>query len=284
MTTDTGWVRDRQLPAVHLDEVLATAELLDRNDRKYVLQLDDLDELVAAIPADWRVLVIDGRSQQRYRSVYLDDLRLGCFYATARRRPHRSKVRIRSYLDSDLHWLEIKLHDAAGRTVKHRRATTADPLLTDRERAFVRAKATDDVVVDELRPVLTTAYGRSTVLLPSDCGRLTIDRGLYATDADGRSVDTGELVVVETKSPGQPTAADRLLWCHGHRPVAISKYATCLAALHPTLPRNRWHRLLRDRVLPAALPGSDAWVPAHLGRAVARTPRALSWAGVAHAC
>ena len=255
MSTETGHIRDRELPAVHLDEVLATAALLDRNDRKYVMTVDQLDELTPVIPNDWRVLTIDGRSQQRYRSVYLDDPGLGCFLATARTRPHRSKVRLRSYLDSDLHWWEVKVRDATGRTTKHRRRTTGSSHhLTAPETRFVASRTTDDVDVGGLRPVLTTRYRRTTLLLPSNAARLTIDVDLRAGDSGGHELVTDGLVVVETKSSGPPTVADRLLWRRGHRPVAISKYATCLAALHPGLPRNRWHRLLREEFAGTALP------------------------------
>lgn len=258
MRTETGHLSGRELPAVHLDEVLATAALLDRNDRKYVLTLEDLDGLVRAIPDDWRVLTIDGRSQHRYRSVYLDDPRLGCFLATARQRPHRSKVRLRSYLDSRLHYLEVKVRDATGRTTKHRRRTSAGTEMTQLERSFVRPLVTDGMNVDDLHPTLTTTYRRSTVLPPGGTARLTVDHDLRAADSDGRALVTRGLVIVETKSSGPPTVADRLLWRHGHRPVAISKYATCLAALHPGLPRNRWHRLLRQEFTAAAASHCEA--------------------------
>ena len=61
----------------------------------------------------------------------------------------------------------------------------------------------------------------------------------------------GALAIVETKTPGAPSSADRWLWAAGHRPAAISKYATGMALLHPELPANKWHRVL-TRELAAA--------------------------------
>ena len=72
--------------------------------------------------------------------------------------------------------------------------------------------------------------------------------------AGGRHVPVraaGALAVVETKTPAAPSAADRWLWAAGHRPAAVSKYATGMALLHPELPANKWHRVL-TRELAAA--------------------------------
>jgi hypothetical protein len=51
--------------------------------------------------------------------------------------------------------------------------------------------------------------------------------------------------LVETKSTGAPTVADRLLWASGKRPVTISKFGVGMAALNRHLPANKWNRTLR---------------------------------------
>ena len=61
---------------------------------------------------------------------------------------------------------------------------------------------------------------------------------------NGYSLRVPRLAIIETKSGSAPSSADRTLWHHGYRPQRISKYATGLAALHPELPANRWHRVL----------------------------------------
>ena len=52
------------------------------------------------------------------------------------------------------------------------------------------------------------------------------------------------MAIVETKSVGAPSAADRALWAIGCRPIRISKFGTSLAVLDPELPANRWTRAL----------------------------------------
>ena len=64
---------------------------------------------------DVRVLEIDGpRAASRYRSVYFDTPDLDSYLAAARRRRRRFKIRIRSYLDSGRHFLEVKTRGRAG--------------------------------------------------------------------------------------------------------------------------------------------------------------------------
>ena len=96
-----------------------------------------------------------------------------------------------------------------------------------------------------LRPVLVTAYDRSTLLLPGSCTRVTLD-----TDLAWQRPDTGDrlerpgLAIVETKSGATPSAVDRTLWARGHRPVRLSKYGAGAAALDAALPRLKWNDAL----------------------------------------
>ena len=92
----------------------------------------------------------------------------------------------------------------------------------------------------------------STLLLPDGGSRLTIDTDLeWRLDGSTGQQRLEGVVIVETKSASHACAADRLLWRSHHRPTAISKFATGMAALRPDLPRNRWHRLLTSDLFAA---------------------------------
>ncbi|MCL3861016.1 polyphosphate polymerase domain-containing protein [Actinotalea sp. K2] len=247
------------LPAIGLDELTERASLLTRVDRKYLVPTAELTDLVGGLADDGaQVLEIDGSRTFAYASVYFDTSDLTSYLLAARRRRRRFKVRTRTYLDSSQCWLEVKTRDLRGRTVKHRCAhDLADQAsLTPRGAAFA-----DDVLAGAsvtgteaatLLPTLVTRYDRSTLHLPSTGSRVTVDTGLRCTAPDGRVVDLRDLAVVETKTTGSASSADRLLWRSGHRPVAFSKYATGLAALTPDLPAARWHRVLSNHLQPAA--------------------------------
>jgi hypothetical protein len=172
---------------------------------------------------------------------------MASYLAAARRRPHRFKVRTRTYLDSGRSLLELKTRDGRGRTVKARvtHETAAGTRLAGPELAFLAA--CDEVgpaAVDGLRPVMVNRYRRATLLL-ADGARLTIDVGLEAATPDGAGVGLRDTAVVETKAAASASVADRLLWELGLRPTRISKYCTSLAAMRPDLPANRWTQALR---------------------------------------
>ncbi|PYG02179.1 VTC domain-containing protein [Georgenia satyanarayanai] len=249
-TIDLALPLDR-LTAVGLDDLNSRAARLTRVDRKYLLPLDDVATLLADLPVAVAALEIDGRRTFGYESEYLDTPELNSFALTARRRRRRYKVRTRTYLDTGESWLEVKTRGPRGTSVKVRRqrGSGAASRLTSAERYFVadtlRDAGVDPAPVPSLAPVLLTRYRRATLHLPDDDARATIDTNLAWTDADGHHRDAPDIAVVETKTASTASAVDRLLWAHGHRPTAVSKFATGLALLHPDLPANRWHRTVR---------------------------------------
>jgi hypothetical protein len=240
-----------RLAAVSLTDLNQQAALLARHDRKYVLPDASIRRLLAALPHDMRVLDIDGRQRFRYETLYFDTPDLRSFRDAVRGRPVRWKVRTRSYLDADEAWFEVKLRDRRGRTTKRRRPRcfyTRAQLGTD-DRTFVDESGLTDL--GELSPVLRTSYERVTLLEQSTASRLTIDLELRCSFLGGPSVGLAGAAIVETKTIGRASLADRALWAIGHRPVRFSKYGTGLAAVRPDLPSNRWHRTLR----------TTAWFP-----------------------
>ncbi|HET7720452.1 MAG TPA: polyphosphate polymerase domain-containing protein [Acidimicrobiales bacterium] len=237
----------RQAPAaLSLDEVLAVADLQTRTDRKYVVEPEVFARLVATLGAGLGVLEIGGLRSFRYESVYFDTPALDSYLGAAHGRRRRFKVRTRSYLDSGDSMLEVKTRSGRGETVKtrmpydigRRSCLDAAGLEFVRLHAALPAGAT-------LAPVLTTAYSRATYVELATGSRLTCDMGLVCASPAGAAVSLPDELLVETKSAGAPTAADRFLWRAGVRPVAISKFCVGMAALDPTLPANKWNRILR---------------------------------------
>lgn len=243
-----------ELGPVTLDELNESAALLTRVDRKYVVTTGAAALVLGDLPAAARILEIDGSRRFRYHSTYFDTPDLTCFMGTAQRRRRRYKVRTRAYVDSGSRFLEVKTR-RGGATVK-RRCPWDGPadLLDDDGLGFVDDALAEDSIRlgGDLRPVLDVDYRRTTLLMPDGESRATVDTNLAWRDrASGLTRTAPGLVIVETKSTSSPSAADRVLWRHGHRPVAVSKYATGLASLRPDLPRNRWHRLLTRAELAA---------------------------------
>jgi hypothetical protein len=234
------------LVPLSLDEVLAVADLQTRTDRKYLVPPEVYGQLVGDLGAGLGVLEIDGIRRFRYESVYFDTPAFDSYLGAAHGRRRRFKVRTRSYLDSGDCRLEVKTRSGRGETVKTRmpydlrRRSSLDEAALDfvRTHACLPAGAT-------LAPVLTTAYSRTTLVELDGGARLTCDAGLVCSTPAGASVALDDELLVETKSAGGPTAADRFLWRAGFRPVAVSKFCVGMAALDPALPANKWNRILR---------------------------------------
>ena len=234
--------------SVELAELEATAALLARRDRKYIVPLSVGARLADELAASCRVLEIGGRRRFRYESVYFDTPDAVSYLASARGRPRRYKVRTRTYLDSGRCLLEVKVRAPRGRTLKvrHEHPIALRGALDAVARAFAGACPLIGETSESLEPALATRYTRATLLVGVDRVRVTIDTAVEARAPDGRTVGLAGMAIVETKSGGPPSAADRILWQMGHRPTRVSKYCTSLAALRPELPANRWTRALRQ--------------------------------------
>lgn len=271
----------RLFEPVSLDELNERAALTERVDRKYLVPGVDvvgfLDHLAGS---GARCLEIADRRQFGYLSDYFDTPELDFYRLAATHRRHRLKLRERVYLDSGLHFMELKTRGPRDHNVKDRlplaEVETAeaerlangaplrtDPISSDPEvsRWFCELLVERRVIGDRcanasdlhVEPVLRTLYTRLTFLLPEDC-RVTIDADLLLQSQStsrnqdqmaGTTTSLGGHVVVETKSCGTPSEADRVLWRHGVRPVRISKFALGVACAHPELPVHRWNRVVK---------------------------------------
>jgi hypothetical protein len=243
------------MSTVGLEEVIATANLQTRMDRKYLVPADVFAHFAETVRERFAVLEISGRRLFGYESVYFDTHGLTAYREHAHGRRRRFKVRTRTYLDSGECVLEVKLRGGRGETIKERQPYGwADRArLTDPARQFALERIKDPATVRALDAVMTTTYRRATLLDPSSGSRLTCDvdlsfvsqSGLSGVGGHARRDGPDRMVLVESKTVGLAATADSLLWRLGQRPLSLSKYCVGLALLRPDLPANRWNRELR---------------------------------------
>ena len=253
------------LPEISLHDLAQRAELLKRTDRKYLVpgtlvveMVDFLGEIGA------QALTIGGVQIFGYLSDYYDTSDFALYRAAATKRRRRFKLRSRVYLDSGMHFMELKTRSGRGQNVKDRLRLEdvctydfvngandpSEPLKrTDvvawaskllQQRGVVASQREGFRTIMDLLPSSRSSYRRSTLCLPDD-SRLTIDQDLVLSGPGESSGFEVPKVVVETKSSGRTSDADRWLWSHGIRPSRVSKYAIGTAIVHPELPANRWH-------------------------------------------
>lgn len=232
---------------IGLDDVLEVAELQTRVDRKYLLEPAQFAQLLHDCSTDFKVLEIDGLREFRYESVYFDTPERASYRQAASGSRSRFKVRTRSYLDSGECMLEVKTKGGRGETVKDRMPHPLEQResLSSAAHGFIEERVNLQPGAAGLAPVLNTTYHRATLVDPVEGTRMTCDAQLRCSTAGGPEVVMDSHVLVETKSPGRATSADRALWAMRQRPLNISKYCIGLALLEPGLPANRWNRTLR---------------------------------------
>jgi VTC domain-containing protein len=235
---------------IGLEELMDLAELQTRVDRKYFVPAVIFRRMIAELAPQMRVLEIDGRRTFGYESIYFDTPELDGYRAHIQRRRQRFKARTRTYTDSGQCMFEVKLKGARGETVKQRVPHPIEESgeLTGEALAHLRTalfEAYRWAQPPQLRSTLATTYRRTTFVSRTGDVRLTCDVGLSCLDVNHEVRDTGTHVLVESKSSGQGNAPDRILRDLGVRPASVSKYCVGIAALHPELPSNPWHRTLR---------------------------------------
>jgi hypothetical protein len=237
------------LDAIDLQQLNASAALLRRTDRKYLLSERDAAGVLAAINPAHRCLEIHGTRAFPYTSVYLDTADRRAYREAATRRRRRFKVRYRSHGPGTPWLLEVKRRDGRGSSVKTQLAVSnpaswgLDPIGI----AFVDELLERPGLATLLDPVVVTEYQRSTLLDPSATARVTIDRRLafHRPDEPEAQLRFDNVVTIETKTTGPACEVDRVLWAQGHRPATMSKFGVAVALMEPALPTNKWSRALR---------------------------------------
>ena len=104
---------------ITLDE-MSGVKLLNRTDTKFVTNVPTLMRLLEMASDEYYAQDIDGARIAPYYTVYFDTDDCAMYHCHEAGHANRQKLRVRSYVDSDLHFLEVKTKNNRGRTKKKR--------------------------------------------------------------------------------------------------------------------------------------------------------------------
>ena len=238
--------------------------LLRRVDTKFILQIDQLGTILEQIVDDYHILHVQNVSLQNYRTLYFDKPDFQFYFQHHNGKLNRHKIRIRKYMDSDLCYLEVKLKNNVGQTIKNR---VAVPSLSQDISTFNHCSDTDDFMRQNfpchcecLEPKLVVDFQRITLVSKDDIERVTVDLGLrFGTKIDRLEKqfipDTGlqpdarlaNLAIVEVKQERFSTHSRFLRQMRAAHlnivPTSFSKYCVGTATLNPSLKANNFKRL-----------------------------------------
>lgn len=234
-------------------EEMKGIRLMNRIDTKFVTTVPVLQQLLRLAQPDYLVQQTKGKRISPYYTLYFDTDDFAMYNRHVAGHLERQKIRIRSYVDAGLNFLEVKTKNNHGRTKKKRmKMAQFDALHPDLTIRFERQDETfvgyDDFIRSHLRydPASLTSrlenrFDRITLVNKGCTERLTIDMNLrfhnVVTD-NYRFMD--DIVIIELKRDGlmpSPILA-KLLQLRIH-PLGFSKYCIGSALTNDGLRRNR---------------------------------------------
>ncbi len=235
----------RQMKPITLAE-MSGVKLMNRTDTKFVTTMPQLLRLLSMAKDDYYVQDIDGERNMLYDTTYFDTQGFSMYKEHQHGHAGRQKIRFRTYVSSNLQFMEIKTKNNHGRTKKKRIEVADMDLGDEQKRQFIAQHLHFDV--DDLQPHMHNYFHRVTLVNRAKTERLTIDTQLEFNNVlTGQSRDMGHLVIVELKRDGLvfSPVLEMLRQLHIH-PHGFSKYCMGAAMTNPSLPVNRFKQKLRD--------------------------------------
>jgi len=229
---------------IHLDE-MSNVKLMNRIDRKFWFHAAELQAILLSVMPFYKALKIGESSRLSYATTYFDTPDNILYRLHHNGKLNRIKIRRRTYLETDLSFLEIKFKTNKGRTIKRRMPTTlGEEIFTITEGEFIQANTS--FMAEELIPGLTNAFSRTTLVSIEMNERCTIDTGIKF-GWNLREKILSNLVVVEVKSAGRTRNSPlvQALHDHGIRESGFSKYCVGKMAVDPNVKHNAFKAKMR---------------------------------------
>ena len=240
-------------------EQMSGIKLMNRTDTKFVTSERLLYELLQLAHSHYYAQQIGDERIARYFTAYFDTVPHDMYIMHQNGHLNRQKVRIRSYVDSHLDFLEVKTKDNHGRTKKKRIAMQNFDAAHPQHDILFRRQDDDFVAYDDflrqhlrfapesLTQQLENNFNRITLVNKARTERLTIDTGLrFYNLVTGCRRDLTGLAIIELKRDGlQPSPILDMLLELRIKPSGFSKYCMGQALTNADLKHNRFKPRMR---------------------------------------
>jgi hypothetical protein len=217
-----------------------SVKLLDRTDTKFIFHSSRLPDIIASIKDHYKVLEIDNIRINDYETLYFDTLNFELYLRHHNEKLNRYKIRFRKYVNSNLHFFEIKHKNNKSRTIKSR-VVRPEIELDIKEGAKKLLESKTSFEASTLLPKLWVNYSRITFVHKNFEERLTIDLNLTFKNGDNeKKFET--LVIAELKrdkASSKSPFIDIMNACR-IRENSISKYCLAVTQLFPDIKQNNF--------------------------------------------
>ena len=223
---------------ISLDE-MDDVKLMSRTDTKFAFKSAKLPQLLEQMHPFYRVLEIDGKFIHAYKSLYYDTDDRQFYLDHHNRRVNRNKIRFREYVGSDLIFLEIKLKNNKGRTIKKRmKVDSIAKELTHQQQAYINKIIGQEMDVSSKQWI---NFSRITFVHKIQQERLTMDINL-TFENEKQAGDLKQIAIAEVKQERMNRSSDFMKIAKALHilPIRISKYCMSTLELNPNLKQNRF--------------------------------------------
>ena len=227
-------------------EEMSSIRLMNRIDSKFVTNKSTLVELLKLAQGSYYVQETNNKRISPYRTTYWDTDDYMYYVTHHNGHSPRRKVRVRTYVDSDLTFLEVKRKNNHGRTKKKRIGIEDhDDLCPMVSGDFLVDTA--KMRLEDLHAALQNQFDRITLVNVDKTERLTIDFNVQFHNLDTTiCCGTGNLVIVELKRDGNVySPVKHMLLKLRVKPSGFSKYCIGTAMTNPGVKRNLFKERLR---------------------------------------
>ena len=236
----------QMLPPITLEE-MSGIKLMNRTDTKFVASIGQLHSFLLAVQGKYYIQEINGKRIASYHTTYFDTDDYQMYRMHHCGRTVREKIRVRTYMDSDDTFFEIKNKNNHGRTKKKRISIEAletmheeyDSIIPFMDKhAWYRN--------EEVSPVIENWFNRITLVNFGKTERLTIDFNLHFhhLKSDKRD-ELKRVAIIELKRDGNVSspALDIIRELRIKR-SGFSKYCIGSAMTNDSLKRNNFKERL----------------------------------------
>ena len=228
-------------------EEMSGIRLMNRLDTKYVASKRQLVQLLELLQDKYYVQETLERRIIPYLTTYYDTDEHLLYMMHHNRRARRMKVRVRTYVASELTFLEVKNKNNHARTKKKRIEVPSQDNFRDTDGAHELVQRKTRLDLNRLNAVVRNRFDRVTLVNKGKTERLTIDFNIgfhnFETNHDH---GTDQLVIIELKRDGNvfSPVCNLLRDIHIH-PTGFSKCCIGMALTDPTLKQNNFKPKLR---------------------------------------
>lgn len=189
------------LKPITLDE-MNEIRLMNRTDTKFVTNKETLARLLELAQGKYFAQFTEGSKIANYMTTYWDTDGHLFYLEHHNGRTPRQKVRVRTYMDSDITFLEVKTKNNHGRTKKKRVQVPGQHITGEGgNEEFLQERV--HLSLKEMHPTVRNQFHRITLVNYGKTERLTIDYDVQFHNLEtGKDANVGPLVIIELKRDG----------------------------------------------------------------------------------